>query len=105
MARGAYIDMAKTRAHIRYKNQKGEIIPGVTTVLNAVLAKPALIDWAYNCGIQGIDYRAARDQAGDIGTIAHGMIMSHFTGKLFDKSEYSPNDIDRAETCLIKYWD
>ena len=74
--------MAKTQAHIRYRNKNNEIVPGVTTVLNAVLAKPALLDWAYNCGLQDIDYRTVRDQAGGIGTIAHGMIMSHLTGVL-----------------------
>jgi len=97
--------MAKTTAHIRYRNKENIIIPGVTTVLNAVLAKPALLEWAYQCGLAGIDYRAARDQAGDIGTIAHGMIMSHLTGQAFDKTDYSEKDIGQAENALIKYWD
>jgi hypothetical protein len=95
---------AKTRVHTVYKNKAGERVPSVTTILG-VLNKPALLDWAWKCGCEGLDYKAVRDNAADIGTIAHGLILAHLTQSKFDTSEYSPADVAKAENCLIKYWD
>ncbi len=96
--------MSKTNVHTIYKSSDGVRLPSVTTVLS-ILNKPALLDWAWKLGLEGKDYKAVRDQAADIGTLAHGMIMAHLTKSEFDKSEYSPQDIDKAENCLLKYWD
>ena len=97
-------EVKKARAHIRYKNKNGKIIPGVTTILS-VLNKPALIPWANNLGLKGIDCTRYRDSMADIGTIAHLMIMEHLSGKKQDLSEYSGADIDRAENCLISFFE
>jgi len=96
--------MGKTKAHIRYKNKDGVSIPGVTTVLN-ILNKPALIKWANNLGLRGIDSSKYRDKMGDIGTLAHLMILEHLSGKKQDYSEYSKDDIDKAENCLISFFE
>lgn len=94
----------KTKAHIRYKNQAGKRVPGVTTILS-VLNKPALVKWANNLGLQGIDSTKYRDKMGDIGTLAHQMIMCHFLGKQCDMSEYSKDDIDKAENALLSFFE
>ena len=65
--------MSKFDIHTVYKTQDGEKVPSVTTVLN-VLAKPALIYWAWDLGIKGIDYRKYRDDKADIGTLVHKQI-------------------------------
>ncbi len=93
----------KTRIHTVYKVGE-ERVPSVTMVLN-ILAKPALIDWAYNCGVNGIDYRKARDSAGDVGSLIHYMILCDLKGEKSDLSEYAPSQVDLAENGLIKYWD
>jgi len=46
-----------------------------------------------------------RDTAADIGTLAHYLILCDIKGKETDVSEYSQQDIDKAETCLLKYWE
>ncbi len=94
----------KTKIHTVYKDSRGNRLPSVTTVLG-VLNKPALLDWAWRMGMEGKDYRAVRDQAADIGTLAHYLILCHLKGDKPDTSEYSAQDIDKAETCLLKYWD
>lgn len=94
----------KTKAHIRYKNQKGELVPGVTTALD-MLAKPALIHWAWDLGMKGEDYRKYRDKMADIGTLAHYLIMGHLKGIELDISEYSKNDIDKAENCILSFFE
>jgi hypothetical protein len=94
----------KTKVHTVYKNQNGVRLPSVTTILG-ILNKPALMDWAWKCGLEGQDYKAVRDQAGDIGTLAHYLIMCHLKSETPDTSDYSPADVGKAENCLIKYWD
>jgi len=95
---------SKTKIHTVYRNEAGDRIPSVTTILG-ILNKPALLDWAYQCGLRGEDYKAVRDQAADIGTLAHYLIMCYFSGEVPDTSEYSPQDLEKAENSLIKFWD
>lgn len=94
----------KTRIHTVYKLQSGERVPSVTTALG-ILNKPALLTWAWQCGVDGLDYRQVRDSAAGIGSLAHYLIMCHLKNEKPDTSDYSQQDIDKAENCLIKYWD
>ncbi len=94
----------KTRVHTVYKLKSGDRVPSVTTVLG-ILDKPALLAWAWQMGTQGLDYKAVRDNAGEIGTLAHYLIMCDLKGEKPDTSEHSAQDIDKAETCLIKYYE
>jgi len=93
---------SRTRAHIRYKCADGRSVPGVTTVLG-ILNKPALVRWANNLGLQGIDSTKYVDEKAAIGTLAHSMVEAHLKGETPDTSEYSSVQIDRAETCFLWY--
>ena len=97
----AYSKRAKVRPV--YKNERGEKVPGVTTILGAVLSKPALIHWSWKLGIQGIDYRVHRDELADIGTLTHNMILCHLQGKQYDTSEYTKSMIGRSENAFLSY--
>lgn len=94
----------KNKIHTVYKLANGDRVPSVTTVLG-ILNKPALLDWAWQMGTQGLDYKAVRDEAGGIGTLAHYMILCHLRRETPNTSEYSQQNIDKAENCLIKFWD
>jgi len=94
----------KSRAHTIYKLDDGTKIPGVTTVLG-ILNKPALIKWANNLGLQGIDSSKYRDEMADIGTLAHQMIVDYFNKVETDTTEYSESQIDKAENCLLSFWE
>jgi len=94
--------MAKDGAHIRYKKKDGTIVPGVTTVLG-VLAKPALIHWAWKLGTEGKDYRKVRDDKADIGTGTHYMILCHLRGAEPDLSDYTKNQIDAMENAMLSF--
>lgn len=63
-----------------YYTADGTRVPGVTTVLG-LLAKPALIPWAYKRGKDGLELYESRDKAADIGTLAHAMCEAHLLGK------------------------
>ena len=94
----------KSKAHTRYELPDGTRIPGVTTVLG-ILNKPALVKWANNLGLQGIDSSKYRDEMADIGTLAHQMIVDYFNKVKTDTSEYSKSQIDLAENCLLSFWE
>ena len=90
----------KKKIHTVYKLADGSRVPSVTTALG-ILNKPKLLNWAWKCGVDGLDYRAVRDNAADIGTLAHYFILCHLKHETPDTSEYSQSDIDKAETCQI----
>lgn len=97
-----------TKAHQRYKTAEGVAVPGVTTVLGATIPKPALLAWAYNCGVKGEDFRKVKDKAADVGTIAHWLIELHLKGLEPDTSNFAPADLAKAENAVIKFlswWD
>lgn len=96
--------MAKTKAHIRYKNRDGQIVPGVTTILG-ILAKPALIHWAWDLGMKGVDYRKYRDDKADIGTLAHYLIMCYLKNEKPDTNDYSASQIDQAENAVLSFYE
>lgn len=84
-----------TAVHQRYRNKAGAVVPGVTTVI-ALLAKPALINWAWKLGLDGQDMNKVRDKAASIGTITHYMCECRLKGQKPDLSEYAQADIDVA---------
>ena len=95
-----------TRTHQTYKTLSGRAATGVTTALS-VINKPALLNWAWECGRDGLDYRKVKDKAASIGTLAHFMIECHVKGETPDTSEFSQADIDAATISFsrfLKFW-
>jgi hypothetical protein len=88
-----------TAAHQRYRNAKGEIVPGVTTVIG-LLAKPALVGWAWKLGMQGEDMNKVRDMAADIGTATHYMVECRLKGEEPDFKFFTPYVIECAKKML-----
>jgi len=87
--------------HITYKDKNEQKIPGVTTVLN-VLAKPALIVWAYNKGING-ENLYERDESANTGTVIHARILGYFLGYEIDNYNISPQVWDWSENSLNSF--
>lgn len=94
--------VSSAKAHTRYRLANGTQVPGTTTVLG-VLNKPALVRWANQLGLQGIDSTKYVDALATIGTCAHLMIQSHLNGEQPDLSAFSPEEIDRAENSFLKF--
>lgn len=93
---------ANNRVHTVYKDALGHRVPSVTTVLS-VLAKPALIKWAHGLGLKGIDMDGYVDELAGIGTLAHRMILDHLRGDATETACYTPQQVDLAENCFLKY--
>lgn len=94
----------RNRAHITYKLASGTAVPGVTTILG-ILNKPALVKWANNLGLQGIDSTKYVDEKAAIGTLAHQMIADYLKGVTTDTSEYSKVQIDQAENATLSFFE
>ncbi len=94
--------MPDTAVHTIYKTEDGQRVPSVTTYLG-ILAKPALIGWAWNLGTQGVDYRKARDQAGNTGTLVHYLILCAIKGEEPDLSDCSPQELATAASPMKKF--
>lgn len=94
--------MPDIKIHTLYKLADGTRVPSVTTYLG-ILAKPALIHWAWELGVQGLDYRKVRDQAGDVGTLVHYLILCKLKGEEPDLSTYTPQDAALAASPMSKF--
>jgi hypothetical protein len=94
----------RAERHIQYRTKDGTLVPGVTSVLS-VLNKPALLKWANNLGLNGIVLGTYVDGLAQIGRCAHVLVIAHLTGEKPDLSDYTPMEVDRAENCVIKFYD
>ena len=94
----------KVKTHTRYRLADNTIVPGVTTI-TGILNKPALVKWANNLGLQGIDSTKYVDEKASIGTLAHYMVECHLRGEKPDFADCTPNQIGQAENSVIKYFD
>jgi len=73
----------RVKTHIRYMNKDGKRVPGVTTFIG-VLNKPALVPWANNLGLQGINVKDYVDDKADIGTLDHEMMFVDLNNLMTD---------------------
>jgi len=98
--------MSNIKAHTRYSTQDGTRVPGVTTVVGQLgWDKNALIAWARREALAGNDPNKIRDTAANIGTLTHYIIECHIKGIEPDLSDYSKNDIDKAENGFLGFLD
>lgn len=68
---------------IKYINSKGERLSGVTTIISQNLGwnTGALTYWAWDCGMNGKDYRKVSQEAADIGTFVHAILEADILGR------------------------
>ena len=73
-----------------YKTADGKRCPSVTTINKIGQDSGGLIHWAWNLGMEQKDYRNARDQAAEGGTVGHALVDAAIHGTEADLSGYSP---------------
>lgn len=61
-----------------YKNNKGENVPSVTTVLK-VINKDGLVQWANMLGFKHVSYNTELNKTAIIGTMTHELVESYLT--------------------------
>ena len=103
----------KTQAHQRYRLRptsdwpKGEIVPGVTTILDGQLGwnKRVLMAWSRREALKGNDPDAMAQEAADSGTVSHKLVEAHIKGVEADLKDFTQNQIDAGKTGFSAFLD
>ena len=98
----AWTSNARFKAHPKQILADGTKAVSVTTALSE-LAKPALIRWANNMGLKGIDTTKYVDEKAKAGSLAHAMILADLAGIKPDLREYTQHELDQAENSYLKF--
>jgi len=69
--------------HAAYHNAAGKRLPSVTTIINRFKESGGLIRWAYQCGLDGVDIDAVKQDAATAGTLAHDMVEADLRGTTY----------------------
>jgi len=95
----------KTKAHTRYRNKNGGIVPGVTTIVGKLDdgKSNALANKANELGLQDIVSSKLWGNMAEIGNLSHAMVMGHLKGIETDTTDYSREQIDKAENSYLSW--
>jgi len=80
-----------------YRLKDGTRVPGTTTIIGKFKESGGLIHWAWNLGMQGIDYNERRDKAADAGTLAHSLVEGHIRGFAVDLTREPADIVEKAQ--------
>ena len=90
-------------AHPRYALPNGEIVPSVTQILNAVIAKPGLQKWANQLGLNNKSLDNESRATLDIGKLLHAYIQADLEGAVVNEVGYTPEQISLAKKSFAQY--
>jgi hypothetical protein len=96
----------KIKAHTRYYDADGALVPGVTTIVRVLgFNTDVLVKWANKEGLAGNDSQKIKDETAAIGTLAHYLIECAL--KLEDPvlDDYSPSQVERARWALGAFYE
>jgi hypothetical protein len=93
--------ISRVKTHQRYYVD-GVRVPGATTI-TGIIAKPALIRWANQMGMKGIDTSKYVEKVADAGTLAHWMVEAHWLGQEVDTDSFTQEQIRLAEHSFLSY--
>lgn len=80
-----------------YRLKDGTRVPGTTTIIGKFKEAGGLIHWAWDLGMQGIDYNERRDKAADAGTLAHALVEGHIRNQPVDLSPHPKETVEKAQ--------
>jgi len=89
--------------HPKYVLPNGEVVPSVTQILNAVIAKPGLQKWANQLGLNNKNINDESRATLDIGKLLHAYIQADLEGAVVDEVGYTPEQIELAKKSFAQY--
>lgn len=87
----------------QYFDLHGIEVPSVTTVL-AQLNKPQLVPWAAKLAKQGINWEQVRNDAAEIGTVAHTMVENFIKNQPSDFTRHPHYQKALKAFSAFQYW-
>jgi len=89
--------------HPTYALPNGEIVPSVTQILNAVIAKPGLQKWANQLGLNNKSLANESKSTLGVGKLLHAYIQADLEGAVVDEVGYTQEQISLAKKSLAQY--
>jgi len=89
--------------HPKYVLSNGEVVPSVTQILNAVIAKPGLQKWANQLGLNNKSLDNESKTTLDTGKLLHAYIQADLEGAVVDEVGYTPEQISLAKNSFAQY--
>jgi hypothetical protein len=89
--------------HPKYILPNGEVVPSVTQILNAVIAKPGLQKWANQLGLNNKSLDNESKATLDTGKLLHAYIQADLEGAIVDEVGYTPEQISLAKKSFAQY--
>jgi len=89
--------------HPTYALPNGGIVPSVTQILNAVIAKPGLQKWANQLGLNNKNLNDESKSTLDVGKLLHAYIQADLEGAVVDEIGYTPEQIGLAKKSFAQY--
>lgn len=87
----------------QYFDKHGLEVPSVTTVLSQI-NKPQLLPWAVKLAKQGINWEEVRNEAAEIGTVAHEMAENFIKKQPCDFSKHPYYQKALKAFSAFQYW-
>lgn len=90
----------------KYRLKDGSVVPGTTTIIgnNLGWSQEPLMRWAWQQGMDGLDYRDSSRKAADAGTLAHAMAEADIKGHEFQAPvETEPGILEKARAAYDAY--
>ncbi len=103
----AEVAQKRHKTHQQYHNSNGTRLPGVSTIVG-IMDKPALVKWANNLGLDGIDSTKYVDSLAAAGTLAHYLAECDLRGIEPEQGyldEFCKVDMDLAENSMLKFYE
>jgi len=89
--------------HPKYVLSNGEVVPSVTQILSAVIAKPGLQRWANQLGLNNKSLDSENKSTLDVGKLLHAYIQADLEGAIVDEVGYTPEQISLAKKSFAQY--
>ena len=89
--------------HPTYALPNGDVVPSVTQILNAVIAKPGLQKWANQLGLNNKNINDESRATLDIGKLLHAYIQADLEGAVVDEVGYTQEQINLAKQSFAQY--
>jgi len=89
--------------HTTYMLKSGEIVPSVTQILSAVIAKPKLQKWANQLGLNNKILDDENKTTLGIGKLLHTYIQADLSGAVVDEVGYTVWEVGMAKKSFDQY--
>lgn len=87
----------------QYRDNDGQRLPSVTTIISRFKESGGLLYWANQCGLNGQTLDDARRVAVTPGTLAHKMVEDHINSRPETEPEGDAESVEKAKAAYAAY--